>query len=221
MDVSSLTRDEIANLRNIPVFAADGGQIGHVGDAYYDEDTGRLECVGIAADAIGFAKRVVPVQGATLDDRGLHLPYAGESVQGSPEVDEELDEERYRAVADHYADARGVTRSEEEIRVGKREVEAGRVRLRKWVETEPVEMNVELQRETARVTREPIDEPRPDAELREEEVEVSLRAEEPVVQKQTVAKEQIAIEKDVAQTTETVRDEVRKERVELDDDTKP
>ncbi len=112
---------------------------------------------------------------------------------------------------------RDVVRSEEELAVGKRDVEAGQARLRKWGETEPVAMDVELQRETARVTREPIDEPVSGTEIGEEEVEVPLRAEQPVVEKQTVAKERVGLETDVETETETVSEELRKERVDVDD----
>ncbi|MBD0330141.1 MAG: PRC and DUF2382 domain-containing protein [Thermoleophilia bacterium] len=111
-----------------------------------------------------------------------------------------------------------VTRSEEELQVGTREQEAGRARLRKWVETEPVQMDVDLQRETARVTRERVDQPVSDAEIGEEEIEVELREEQPVVQKQAVAKERVGLEKDVETERQTVTDEVRKERVDVDGD---
>jgi uncharacterized protein (TIGR02271 family) len=111
-----------------------------------------------------------------------------------------------------------VTRSEEELRVGTRGVEAGRARLRKWVETEPVQTDVELQRERVRVERQPIDQPVSGAEIGEEEIEVPVHAEEAVVQKQTVAKERIGLEKDVETERETVSDEVRKERVEVEGD---
>ena len=113
-----------------------------------------------------------------------------------------------------------VTRTEEELRVGKRETEAGRARLRKWVETEPVQEDVTLRREQARVTREPVDQPVSGAEIGEQEVEVPLRKEEPVVQKETVAKERIGLEKDVDTERETVADEVRKERVDVEGDVK-
>ena len=112
-----------------------------------------------------------------------------------------------------------VTRAEEELVVGKREVEAGRLRLRKWVETEPVEVEVELQRETARIRREPITDPSATpAEIGEAEIELALRAEEPVVHKQTVAKERIVVEKEVETELERITDQVRKERVEIEGD---
>jgi uncharacterized protein (TIGR02271 family) len=109
-----------------------------------------------------------------------------------------------------------VTRSEEELHVGKEQTEAGRARLRKWVETEPVQMDVELQRETARVTREPVDEPVSGAEIGDEEVEVPLREERAVVEKQAVAKERIGLETDVETERQTISDDVRKERVEVE-----
>jgi stress response protein YsnF len=113
-------------------------------------------------------------------------------------------------------DERSLTRSEEELAVGKRQVESGRVRLRKWVETEPVETTVELERETAHVHRERIDQPVAGAEIGEQVVETTLREEQPVVEKQTVARERVSLDKDVDVRQETVRDEVRKERVEVE-----
>jgi uncharacterized protein (TIGR02271 family) len=111
-----------------------------------------------------------------------------------------------------------VTRSEEEVEVGKRPVEAGKARLRKWIETEPVALDVELQREVARVTREQIDRPVGAHEFGEEEVEMPLHAEKPVVQKQAVAKEWLGLERDVQTQKQTVKDELKKERVEVEGD---
>lgn len=114
------------------------------------------------------------------------------------------------------AEGGSVTRKEEELRVGTRPVEAGRVRLRKWVETEPVEADVELTRERAHVERERIDEPVSGHDFAEEEVEVPLHAEEAIVEKRAVAKERISVGKHAETTTQTVSDTVRKERVDVD-----
>jgi uncharacterized protein (TIGR02271 family) len=110
-----------------------------------------------------------------------------------------------------------LTRSEEELRVGKRETEAGRLRVHKWVETQQVDVPVELRREKARVTREPVDPSIGDQEIGDEQIEVTLREEKPVVEKEVVAKERIRVDKDVELGQETVRDELRKERVDVDD----
>jgi len=111
-----------------------------------------------------------------------------------------------------------LTRSEEELRVGKRQVESGRARLRKWVETEPVQTNVELERETVHVRREAIDQPVSGVELGEQTIETTLRAEEPVVEKQVVARERVSLDKDVDVEQRTVSDDVRRERIEMEGD---
>jgi len=110
-----------------------------------------------------------------------------------------------------------ITRSEEELAVGKREVEAGRVRVRKWVETEPVQADVTLRHEEAHITREPINEVVSGASIGEDEIDVTLRGEEAVVDKRVVAKERIGIDVDATERTETVSDEVRRERVDVDE----
>jgi uncharacterized protein (TIGR02271 family) len=113
-----------------------------------------------------------------------------------------------------------VSRHEEELQVGKRDVEYGRVRLRKWVETTPVSEEVELRRETAVVEREPVNRPASGAEIREgeEEVEMSLHREEPVVSKETVEREQITAHREEEIEQETVHGEVRREHVEVEED---
>ena len=114
------------------------------------------------------------------------------------------------------ADHRDVTRSEEELAVGKRRVETGHLRLRKWVETAPVQAEVTLERETAHVVREPINETVSGGTIGEDAIEVTLEGEEAVVDKRVVAKERIGVDVDREATTQTVSDEVRKERVEID-----
>ena len=94
-----------------------------------------------------------------------------------------------------------MTRSEEELDVGVRRQEAGRARLRKYVVTEPVQTTVHVQREEVRVEREPITDANRDRamageELSEDEHEVTLHAEEPVVEKRVVPKERVRLDRD-------------------------
>jgi uncharacterized protein (TIGR02271 family) len=116
-----------------------------------------------------------------------------------------------------------MTRSEEELSVGTTERETGRARLKKYVVTEDVEQTVPVRREEVRVEREPITEENADEALRGEEIseaehEVTLKQEEPVVEKRTVPKERVRLEKDVQTGEEQVSEQVRKERVEVEDD---
>jgi uncharacterized protein (TIGR02271 family) len=116
-----------------------------------------------------------------------------------------------------------MTRSEEELKVGTTSRESGRARLRKYVVTEQVETTVPVQREEVRIEREPItggnvDEALDGPAISEEEHEVVLHAEEPVVEKRAVPKERVRMEKDTVTDERTVSDEVRKERIETDGD---
>jgi uncharacterized protein (TIGR02271 family) len=116
-----------------------------------------------------------------------------------------------------------MTRSEERLRAATERVEAGRARLRKYVVTENQQVSVPVTREQVRVEREPVtDENRGAAldgpELSEEEHEVVLHAEEPVVEKRAVPKERVRMEKDTVTDERTVSDEVRKERIDTEGD---
>jgi uncharacterized protein (TIGR02271 family) len=116
-----------------------------------------------------------------------------------------------------------MTRSEEELRVGKTERESGRVRLQKYVVEDEVTETVPVRREEVRVEREPItDANRGDAldgpAISEEEHEVVLHEEEVVAEKRAVPKERIRLEKDVTTEDETVSETVRKEQVDVDGD---
>src|SRR5215218_3699722 len=137
-------------------------------------------------------------------DRDVDRGTVGRDVSG-PETDEAM------------------TRSEEEVRVGTTRREAGRARLRKYVVTENVTETVPVQREEVRIEREPITDANVDnaldgPEISEEEHEVTLHAEEPVVEKRTVPKERVRMDRDVVTDEQTVSEEVRKERIEADGD---
>jgi uncharacterized protein (TIGR02271 family) len=116
-----------------------------------------------------------------------------------------------------------MTRSEEELRVGTTQRERGRARLRKYVTTDQVQQTVPVQRERVRVEREPITDANIDAatsgpEISEEEHEVILREEEPVVEKRVVPRERVRLDKDTVTGEERVAEEVRKEQIEVQDE---
>ena len=115
-----------------------------------------------------------------------------------------------------------MTRSEEELRVGTAQRETGRARLRKHIVTENVTQTVPGQPEEIRVEREPSTDANSDAatsgaDLSEEEHEVVLHEEEVVVDKRTVAKERVRLDKDTVTEDQQVSEGVRKEQVELID----
>lgn len=114
-----------------------------------------------------------------------------------------------------------MTRSEERLHVGTERETTGRARLRKYVTTENVTKTVPVQREEVRLEREPItDDNRGSAlsgpDISEEEHEVVLHEERPVVQKEAVPVERVRLDKDVVHDDVTVNEEVRKEHIDAD-----
>jgi uncharacterized protein (TIGR02271 family) len=114
-----------------------------------------------------------------------------------------------------------MTRSEEELRVGTREREAGRARLRKYVVTENVTTTVPVSHEEVRLEREPITDANRGAavdgpDISEEEHEVVLHEEEVVVEKRTVPKERVRLDTETVTEDREVSEEVRKEQIEAE-----
>ena len=111
---------------------------------------------------------------------------------------------------------------EERLRVGKREVAQGAVRVRSYVVERPVEEQVRLHEERVQVERRPVDRPATAADanlFQERTIEARATAEEAVVQKEARVVEEIGIRKEAQDRTETVRDTVRETKVEVDDQT--
>ncbi len=163
-----------------------------------------------------------------VDDRGV----LGDSDTNGRHAERDTDgygvfDDDQRTAAGHdtsgpNTDA-AMTRSEERLNVGTETREAGRARLRKHVVTEQQQVTVPVSHEELRVEREPItDANRGDAydgpAISEEEHEVTLRAERPVVSTETEAVERVRLGTETVRSEETVSGDVRKEEIEVDDD---
>ena len=101
---------------------------------------------------------------------------------------------------------------QEDITIGKREVERGHVRIYSRVTEQPVEEAVRLREEKVTVERRPADRPATDADFAaaaKEVIEITETAEEPVVTKRARVVEEVVVHKDVTEHTETVRGTVR------------
>lgn len=147
------------------------------------------------------------------------------STAGSADVDRDrtdVDRDRTAGLTDRDRTDRvdnGVVRHEEQLHVGKERQETGRARLRKYVVTENESVDVPLEREEVRVERTPLSGTEATAgTIGEEDVEVTLHEERPVVAKETVGVEKVGLEKETVRDTERVDAEVRKEQVEVETD---
>jgi uncharacterized protein (TIGR02271 family) len=179
--------------------------------------------------------------------RKIRLPYTSEMIKNAPTFEDqsEIDEAAEIRVAEYYRqygysdtcnvyarrkdtdlvgrdvetdeEAR-MTLSEEEVKIGKREVEAGGGRLRKIIRTETVNQPVELQREEIVIERVPAKDrarSRSDVAFREEEMYIPLRREEPVVEKTAHAREEVRVGKKREIEQREVSETVRREDVDI------
>jgi len=108
--------------------------------------------------------------------------------------------------------------SEEEVKIGKRQVEAGGVRLRKIIRTEVVNRPVELQREEVVIERVPASEAQPasGASFSEQDVFIPLRREEAVIQKESRVTEEVRARKRTDVERQQVSESVRKEDIQVE-----
>jgi uncharacterized protein (TIGR02271 family) len=246
-----MLQEDLRTIHGGTVIDEDGNKIGTVDDIYVDRDTGKPEWVLVNTGLFGTKSTFVPLAEATRDSDGLRVPYSKDHVSGAPKMDpdgelSEQDEadlyayyglgysegrsasglparERDNDVRDVSSPDDAMTRSEEELRVGKTQREAGKARLRKYVVTENVQQTVPVQREEVRLEREPVtdanfDEATSGADISESEHEVVLTEERPVAEKRTVPKERVRVTKDTITEEEQVSGEVRKEQIEVEGD---
>jgi uncharacterized protein (TIGR02271 family) len=220
----------------------DGEKVGKVSQIFVDEQTGQPEWLAINTGMFKSNSSFVPLQGATADGDQLVIAYRKALVSDAPQIDDEGDgyllPESEQALYKYYGreystgdraqgpgyDAVGgdaMTRSEEQIRVGTANQEVGRARLRKYVVTENVQTTVPVSHEEVRLEREPITEAnRAQAlsgeDITENEYEVTLTEERPVVQKEVVPVERVRLAKETITEEAAVNEQVRKERIETE-----
>ncbi len=126
------------------------------------------------------------------------------------------------AAAAEGSNGEAIQRSEEELRAGIREREAGRIRVRKQVRTDHEQIRVPKLREEISVERVPVEgEEASEAEIGEDEVSVPMVEEEVVVEKKPIVKEELRIRKEVVEEEQVVEEDVRKEEIDIEDTTRP
>ena len=244
----SITIEELQKLSGrAKVVTHQGEAVGSIGEIYVDDVTGTPDWVTVRTGLFGTADTFVPLQAARVEGDDLVVPYAKDLIKGAPRIeadgarspqeeqvlyghygvgftDSALDDPGRPAVRSGTTTDAAMTRSEERLVVGTQQREAGRARLRKYIVTERVTQTVPVRHEEVRVTREPITEADPGAAapglvIREEDYEIVLHAETPVVEKVVVPVERVRLDTVTVSGQERVSADVRKEMIELDDPT--
>jgi uncharacterized protein (TIGR02271 family) len=224
----------------------DGEKVGKIHDVYADDTSGQPEWLALTTGFFGTRVSLVPLAAASMSGDEVCVAYGKDLIKDSPHVDAagHLTSQEEQQLFAHYrmggvgnverdttdrseSDDRGtdeaMTRSEEELAVGTRTTEAGRARLRKWVETEHVADTVPVSHEEVRIVREPITEDtrvqaQSGDEISSAEHEVVLHAEEVVVEKRVVPKERVRLDTETVTEDVPVEAEIRKERIETEGD---
>ncbi|MCM0676133.1 YsnF/AvaK domain-containing protein [Micromonospora phytophila] len=215
-----------------------GSKIGSVGQIWADA-AGEPTWVSVKTGVMGQKESMAPLQQARITDAGLAVDYDKSTVKNAPAVDagtdEPLNTEQIEQLYAHYRlapqpappAARGrapgagedLIRSEERLRVGTESQPAGKARLRKYVVSENVHTTVPVEHDEVYVEREPIaarDARGVRADIGEAEQEMTLRAERPVVSKDTVPVERVHLSKDEVVEQQAIDDQVRRERIDAD-----
>jgi uncharacterized protein (TIGR02271 family) len=233
---------DVLGLRGQDLVGHDGNKLGKIEEIYLDTDTDQPEWALVTTGLFGTKQSFVPISGASREGDSVFVRFDKATVQDAPKVDpdgrlsDREEEELYRHYGMNYGgggsdsgrDTSGpttddaMTRSEEELRVGTTERESGRARLKKYVVEDEVTQTVPVRREEVRVEREPItdanlDEAMDGPAISEEEHEIVLHAEEPVVEKQAVPKERVRLDKEAHTDERRVSETLRKEQIDVDD----
>jgi len=213
-----------------------GEQVGTL-ECLWSDPEGEPAFLGVKTGWLVGRTHVVPAEAAEVSEssRVIRLPYEASRIKEAPsyEGETQLDETTEREVRRFYnisarrpeqrsgqstgqEEAR-VQLSQEEVKVGKRQVEYGGVRLRKIIRTETVNQPVELTREEIVIERVPAGEARAGKQaFNQEEVYIPLRREEAVVQKESRVTEEVRARKQTETEKQTVSAQVRKEDVQIE-----
>ncbi|GAB2538734.1 YsnF/AvaK domain-containing protein [Rufibacter soli] len=136
---------------------------------------------------------------------------------GSVDLDERASE--YGFSRDNTTGAQSIPVIEENLQVGKREVETGGARLRSRIVERPVEEHLRLRSEHVRVERNAVNRPATDADFnrfKEGDIELTERTEVPVVNKEARVVEEVSLGKKVEERDEVIRDTVRSTEVDVE-----
>jgi uncharacterized protein (TIGR02271 family) len=106
---------------------------------------------------------------------------------------------------------------EEELQVGKREVNTGGIRLKSRIVENEVHEDVNLREEKVNVVRTPVDRVANESDIREESIQLTETAEVPVVSKEAVVVEEVSLSKEVNERNETISDTVKKTEIDIEE----
>jgi uncharacterized protein (TIGR02271 family) len=203
------------DVRGWDVVTADQRKIGEVDDLLADPTAMKVRYLTIELDKGAVSAQAdhsvrVPISRARVHEaeRKVVLDITGENLKNFA-----------TAPAHPWRDDQiKMTRSAEDVRIGKREVKAGEVEVKKGVETERITEPVTLRHEEVDIERRPVtgSAASRDVQISAQEIRVPVTEEEAIVEKRPVIKEEVVISKRPVEERDTVETDVRKERIDVE-----
>ena len=233
-----IAKEAIPNLLGNTAFDGSHNKIGKVGHVYLDDRTGQPEWMTVQTGNAGSRETFVPLETAELRGSEVTVPFSKEQITNAPNIDagggDHLSAQDEAVMYEFYGLAQpsmpaatmprtddAMTRSEEQMHIGRERVDAGKVHLHKYVVTEDQQQTVPVRKEKVRLEREPINDANrgratsgPD--ISGADFEVVRHEERPVVNKETVPMERVRLATDDITEDQSVGGQVRKERIEAE-----
>jgi uncharacterized protein (TIGR02271 family) len=202
--------------RGFTVVGPDGGQLGTVDDLIID--TAAMKVRYLVVNKSGTeAHRANTADSILLPVADVEVRSSSEQVIARRFTGNERSWMRTSAGSASEQDRTRLTRSEEELQVGKREVSKGEARVSKHVETEHVSQPVTRRHEEAFIERRPVEAgARADASISEDEIRIPLKEEELVVDKRAAVKEELVVGKRMVEERDTVEADLRREKFDIE-----
>jgi len=177
-----------------------------------EADVARATSILNAHQAVDVLKRA--------EQQGLLAAQAPKPVPSAPPATQPvaMPEPAMRAATSTASGEEVLALAQEEINVGKRLVQEGTTRIRRFVIETPVEAQVTLHEEHSRVIRRAIADPNyiRNIDWTDKTIEVTESIEEPVVTKSAHITEEVVIQREGSDKVKTLRDRVRRQQVEVE-----
>lgn len=195
-----------------------------IGQAQLDTENDQVVVPNISKEAITSLPHYRKVDDLTRDDETRFRNIFAGTTSGDYNREkfydhEHYDEDRFYANKNRDRDTGKVDVVEENLEVGKRNVETGGARISSRIVERPAEERINLREEHVSVNRERVDRPADSADLenfKKQTIEEHETKEVPVVNKEARVVEEVSLDKDVENREEVIRENVRKTEVDVD-----
>ena len=217
----------ITNLKDGEIMNEDRKVLIPIGQAQLNTSKKRVIVPNITKEHLTTLPKYDKADNLTQEDETLILnTFSGtKSTQYNRETfydNEHFNEDKFydhENKVDNRTSTKKVDVVEEDLEVGKKEVQTGGAKVTSRIVERPVEERVNLKEENVKVKRNPVDKPADTSKMKnfeEKTIEATETSERPVVNKEARVKEEVTLEKEVKNKQEVIKDKVKETKVDID-----